>query len=99
MLTRCQGSRINDQRCDAPDPTEAKSRSADDLLELVAKLQGDRMDEQRFELRDPEDIEGVTTESKKLSTILINVAFVLFSFVPVFHFFVLFSLLNFIIRK
>jgi len=42
----------------------AKSRSADDLLELVAKLQGDRMDEQRFELRDPEDVEGVTSESK-----------------------------------
>lgn len=63
MLTRCQESRMDDQRVDAPDPMISKSRSADDLLELVAKLQGDRMDEQRFGLRDPEDTEGATSES------------------------------------
>ncbi|KAK3753790.1 hypothetical protein QZH41_006479 [Actinostola sp. cb2023] len=64
LLSRCQGSRMNEQRCDAPDPVEDNSKSADDLLELVAKLQGDRMDEQRFELRDPEDDEGATAEKK-----------------------------------
>ncbi|XP_031568358.1 G-protein-signaling modulator 2-like [Actinia tenebrosa] len=64
MLSRYQGQRMNEQRCDAPSEIETKSKSADDLLELVARIQGDRMDEQRFELRDPEDILDTASQSK-----------------------------------
>jgi hypothetical protein len=64
MLSHYQGQRMNEQRCDAPSELDTKSQSADDLLELVARIQGDRMDEQRFEIRDPEDIVGATSESK-----------------------------------
>lgn len=56
---------MNEQRCDAPSEMEEKSKSADDLLELVARIQGDRMDEQRFELRDPEDtVDTAASQSK-----------------------------------
>lgn len=56
---------MNEQRCEAPsEMADAKSKSADDLLELVARIQGDRMDEQRFELRDPEDTVDTAPQSK-----------------------------------
>lgn len=77
---------MNEQRCDAPDPMDDKSRSADDLLELVAKLQGDRMDEQRFELRDPEDAEGMTSESKIHFYSLLALFFFLFVIFDFSHF-------------
>ena len=72
MLSRYQGQRMNEQRCDAPGETQEKSESADDLLELVARIQGDRMDEQRFEIRDPEDTVGTASKSKFFVTELLT---------------------------
>ena len=42
---------MDEQRCELPKPIE-KSKSTEDMLEMVARVQGDRMNEQRSDLPD-----------------------------------------------
>ncbi|XP_068599929.1 G-protein-signaling modulator 2-like isoform X2 [Brachionichthys hirsutus] len=48
MLVKCQGSRLNDQRCAAP-PSENKGPTVpdEDFLSLILRSQSNRMEEQR----------------------------------------------------
>ncbi|TNN38210.1 G-protein-signaling modulator 2 [Liparis tanakae] len=48
MLVKCQGSRLNDQRCAAP-PSQAKGPTVpdEDFLSLIQRSQSHRMEEQR----------------------------------------------------
>uniref|UniRef100_A0A3P8N6K3 G protein signaling modulator 2, like n=1 Tax=Astatotilapia calliptera TaxID=8154 RepID=A0A3P8N6K3_ASTCA len=49
MLVKCQGSRLNDQRCAAPPPTTKASTVPDeDFFSLILRSQSNRMEEQRF---------------------------------------------------
>uniref|UniRef100_A0A3B4GKG5 G-protein-signaling modulator 2-like n=1 Tax=Pundamilia nyererei TaxID=303518 RepID=A0A3B4GKG5_9CICH len=48
MLVKCQGSRLNDQRCAAPPPTTKASTVPDeDFFSLILRSQSNRMEEQR----------------------------------------------------
>ncbi|XP_078141634.1 G-protein-signaling modulator 2-like isoform X3 [Centroberyx gerrardi] len=48
MLVKCQGSRLNDQRCAAPPPTTKGPTVPDeDFLSLILRSQANRMEEQR----------------------------------------------------
>ncbi|XP_020630125.1 G-protein-signaling modulator 2-like [Orbicella faveolata] len=49
FLSRCQGNRMDEQRCELPKPIE-KSKSTEDMLDMVERVQGDRMEEQRSDL-------------------------------------------------
>ena len=55
FLSRCQGNRMDEQRCELPKPIE-KSKSTEDMLDMVERVQGDRMEEQRSDL--PSDDES-----------------------------------------
>ena len=45
---------MDEQRCELPKPIE-KSRSTEDMLDMVERVQGDRMEEQRSGLPNDED--------------------------------------------
>uniref|UniRef100_A0A8C7T289 G-protein-signaling modulator 2 n=1 Tax=Oncorhynchus mykiss TaxID=8022 RepID=A0A8C7T289_ONCMY len=48
MLVKCQGSRLNDQRCEEPPPsTRGPTVPAEDFFSLILRSQANRMDEQR----------------------------------------------------
>uniref|UniRef100_A0A8C8H2W0 Uncharacterized protein n=1 Tax=Oncorhynchus tshawytscha TaxID=74940 RepID=A0A8C8H2W0_ONCTS len=48
MLVKCQGSRLNDQRCEEPLPsTRGPTVPAEDFFSLILRSQANRMDEQR----------------------------------------------------
>ncbi|XP_028259079.1 G-protein-signaling modulator 2-like isoform X2 [Parambassis ranga] len=49
MLVKCQGSRLNDQRCAAPSSTAKKGRTVpdEDFFSLILRSQSNRMEEQR----------------------------------------------------
>ncbi|XP_034035399.1 G-protein-signaling modulator 2-like isoform X2 [Thalassophryne amazonica] len=51
MLVKCQGSRLNDQRCAAP-PSESKGPTVpdEDFFSLILRSQANRMEEQRVPL-------------------------------------------------
>lgn len=49
FLSRCQGNRMDEQRCELPKPIE-KSKSTEDMLDMVERVQGARMEEQRSDL-------------------------------------------------
>lgn len=55
---------MDEQRCELPKPIE-KSKSTEDMLDMVERVQGDRMEEQRSDL--PSDDE--TSQMPVLSTI------------------------------
>lgn len=55
---------MDEQRCELPKPIE-KSKSTEDMLDMVERVQGDRMEEQRSDL--PSDDE--TSHMPVLSTI------------------------------
>ena len=55
---------MDEQRCELPKPI-AKSKSTEDMLDMVERVQGDRMEEQRSDL--PSDDE--TSQMPVLSTI------------------------------
>lgn len=42
---------MDEQRCELPKPIE-KSKSTEDMLDMVERVQGDRMEEQRSDLPD-----------------------------------------------
>lgn len=46
---------MDEQRCELPKPIE-KSKSTEDMLDMVERVQGDRMEEQRSDL--PSDDES-----------------------------------------
>ena len=46
---------MDEQRCELPEPPIPKSKSTEDMLDMVERVQGDRMDEQRSDLPDDED--------------------------------------------
>uniref|UniRef100_A0A8C7T798 G-protein-signaling modulator 2 n=1 Tax=Oncorhynchus mykiss TaxID=8022 RepID=A0A8C7T798_ONCMY len=51
MLVKCQGSRLNDQRCEEPPPsTRGPTVPAEDFFSLILRSQANRMDEQRLHL-------------------------------------------------
>uniref|UniRef100_A0A673YNY8 G-protein-signaling modulator 2-like n=1 Tax=Salmo trutta TaxID=8032 RepID=A0A673YNY8_SALTR len=51
MLVKCQGSRLNDQRCTEPPlPTRGSTVPDEDFLSLILRSQANRMDEQRVQL-------------------------------------------------
>ncbi|XP_014024341.1 G-protein-signaling modulator 2 isoform X2 [Salmo salar] len=51
MLVKCQGSRLNDQRCTEPPlPTRGSTVPDEDFLSLILRSQANRMDEQRVPL-------------------------------------------------
>ena len=54
---------MDEQRCELPKPIE-KSKSTEDMLDIVERVQGDRMEEQRSDL--PSDDE--TSQMPVLST-------------------------------
>lgn len=56
FLTRCQGNRMDEQRCELPEPAISKSGSTEDMLDMVERVQGARMEEQRSDL--PADENG-----------------------------------------
>ena len=45
---------MDEQRCELPKPIE-KSKSTEDMLDMVERVQGDRMNEQRSDLYADED--------------------------------------------
>ncbi|XP_063747302.1 G-protein-signaling modulator 2-like isoform X3 [Eleginops maclovinus] len=48
MLVKCQGSRLNDQRCPAPPPkTKGPTVPDEDFFSLILRSQSNRMEEQR----------------------------------------------------
>ncbi|KAF6733406.1 G-protein-signaling modulator 2 [Oryzias melastigma] len=48
MLVKCQGSRLNDQRCSAPPPKpKGPTVPNEDFFTLILRSQGNRMEEQR----------------------------------------------------
>ncbi|KAF7662160.1 hypothetical protein LDENG_00244880 [Lucifuga dentata] len=48
MLVKCQGSRLDDQRCAAPpSPTKGTTVPDEDFFSLIMRSQGNRMEEQR----------------------------------------------------
>ncbi|XP_034066072.1 G-protein-signaling modulator 2-like isoform X3 [Gymnodraco acuticeps] len=48
MLVKCQGSRLNDQRCSAPPPkTKGPTVPDEDFFTLILRSQSNRMEEQR----------------------------------------------------
>lgn len=54
LLSKCQGSRLDDQRSDFPSPSSDRSsqisNDEDDLFETLQRLQGSRIEEQRCSL-------------------------------------------------
>ncbi|XP_029905063.1 G-protein-signaling modulator 2-like isoform X2 [Myripristis murdjan] len=51
MLVKCQGSRLNDQRCAAPSPpTKGPTVPDEDFFSLILRSQANRMEEQRVQL-------------------------------------------------
>nr|XP_055057195.1 G-protein-signaling modulator 2 isoform X1 [Misgurnus anguillicaudatus]XP_055057196.1 G-protein-signaling modulator 2 isoform X1 [Misgurnus anguillicaudatus] len=52
MLVKCQGSRLDDQRCAAPPPSSARGPTVpdEDFFSLIMRSQAKRMDEQRVTL-------------------------------------------------
>ncbi|KAL9988911.1 hypothetical protein ACROYT_G003404 [Oculina patagonica] len=67
FLSRCQGNRMDEQRCELPKPIE-KSKSTEDMLDMVERVQGDRMEEQRSDLPtddDPSQMPVLRRPSKK----------------------------------
>lgn len=65
FLSRCQGNRMDEQRCELPKPIE-KSKSTEDMLDMVERVQGDRMNEQRSDLPADEDPSVIRKRSKKV---------------------------------
>ena len=59
FLTRCQGNRMDEQRCELPEPATSKSGSTEDMLDMVERVQGARLEEQRSDL--PADENGSVT--------------------------------------
>ena len=57
LISKCQGSRLEDQRSDFPSPSSDRSSQAsseeDDLFETLMRLQGSRIEEQRCPLPPP----------------------------------------------
>lgn len=51
---------MDEQRCELPKPIE-KSKSTEDMLDMVERVQGDRMDEQRSDLPADEDPSIIST--------------------------------------
>ena len=51
---------MDEQRCELPKPME-KSRSTEDMLDMVERVQGDRMNEQRSDLPADEDPALIST--------------------------------------
>ncbi|XP_028301221.1 G-protein-signaling modulator 2-like [Gouania willdenowi] len=47
MLVKCQGSRLNDQRCAAPSSTKGPTVPDEDFFSLILRSQSNRMEEQR----------------------------------------------------
>lgn len=45
---------MDEQRCELPKPIE-KSKSTEDMLDMVERVQGDRMEEQRSDLPTDDD--------------------------------------------
>lgn len=64
FLSRCQGNRMDEQRCELPKPIE-KSKSTEDMLDMVERVQGDRMNEQRSDLHADEDPSLLRKKSEK----------------------------------
>lgn len=50
MLVKCQGSRLNDQRCAPPAPARGPTVPDEDFFSLILRSQAKRMDEQRVTL-------------------------------------------------
>ncbi|KAK6308772.1 G-protein-signaling modulator 2 isoform X2 [Coregonus clupeaformis] len=63
MLVKCQGSRLNDQRCAAPPPpTRGPTVPDEDFFSLILRSQVNRMDEQRVPLPLPPSSDSVPSQ-------------------------------------
>lgn len=51
---------MDEQRCELPKPIE-KSKSTEDMLDMVERVQGDRMEEQRSDLPFEDDPSQIST--------------------------------------
>lgn len=51
---------MDEQRCELPKPIE-KSKSTEDMLDMVERVQGDRMNEQRSDLPADDDPSLIST--------------------------------------
>ena len=51
---------MDEQRCELPKPIE-KSKSTEDMLDMVERVQGDRMNEQRSDLPADDDRSLIST--------------------------------------
>ncbi|XP_027649133.1 G-protein-signaling modulator 2 isoform X2 [Falco peregrinus] len=56
ILIKCQGSRLDDQRCAPPSPVKGPTVPDEDFFSLILRSQAKRMDEQRVHL--PSTIKG-----------------------------------------
>ncbi|XP_033119139.1 G-protein-signaling modulator 2-like [Anneissia japonica] len=62
MLIRCQGTRIEDQRTDAPERVRAPTVPDEDFFSLISRVQSQRLEEQRCDLPESLSRDMITDE-------------------------------------